>query len=55
MLATPHEKDRQMPPMTATELAELVATLQAAGSADRDELLTELLLLAYPTAVAQDS
>jgi hypothetical protein len=43
-----------MPDMTAEDLAEHLKSLQQATTEDLDELLTDLLVQAWPTKQTQD-
>jgi hypothetical protein len=47
--------DRPMPPFTTRELKAQLEQFRAATSEDRDEMLYQMLLAAYPTRRAQDS
>ena len=44
-----------MPKLTAEDLAEYVEQIQQATPEELDELLTDLLVAAYPTKDTQDS
>jgi hypothetical protein len=44
-----------MKPMTAEQLAEIIARTAATTTDERDEMLTDLLIAPYPTKLGQDN